>query len=124
MATHPDAVANGIVDSVVDRLDLGTTNANGQLIFRTSAEAEVATLNFSNPAFGAAASRVATAAAIASDTSATGGVIDHATLEDRDNGIVSTVTVATSGAEINLSSVNIGAGDTVSMSSLTYTGPN
>ena len=123
MATHPVAVINGAVDSIVDRLDVGTTNATGQLIFRTAANAEVATLNFSNPAFGAAAARVATAAAIADDTSATGGTIDHATWEDRDNNEVIRSTVGTSGAEINLSSLSITAGDTVRITSLTYTGP-
>lgn len=124
MATHPDGVRNNMVNGVVDQLDSGTTNATGQLVFRTSGDVEVATLNFSNPAFGDSASGVATAAAIADDTNATGGTTDRATWEDRDNNTIVNVTVGTSGAEINLSSTTISVGDTVRITALTYTGPN
>lgn len=68
--THPTAVRNAIADLVVDGIDAGA--AAGTLEFQTAGSVEVATLTFSDPAFGAAAAGVATASAITSDSSATG----------------------------------------------------
>jgi len=117
------AARNAACNAVVDLLDAGATNANAQMIFRTAGDAEVATLNMANPAFGNAATGVCTASAIASDTNATGGTTAKATLEDRDNNEVLELSVAASGAEVNVSSVIIGASDTVSVSSLTVSMP-
>lgn len=121
MATLSTKARNAACDAVVDLMDEGT--GAGKLVFRTSGDAEVATLTFSDPAFGAAATGVATASAITSDTSATGGTTTKATLEDSDAEVMLTATVATSAADINLSSTTIGAGDTVAVSSLTVTCP-
>jgi hypothetical protein len=114
-----DAAANAIVDLI----DGGTTDANGDLVIQTAGDAEVATLALTNPAFGNAATGVATAATISSDTTATGGTAANFILQNRDNVEVVRGDVATSGAELNLSSVNIGANDTVSVSALTLTVP-
>ncbi len=115
------AARNAACNAVVDLIDAGS--GAGALVFRTSGSSEVATLPFSDPAFGNASTGVATASAITSDTSATGGTTDRATLEDSDANAYITASVGTSGEDINLSSVAIGAGDTVSMSSLTVTVP-
>ena len=48
--THPTAVRTAVADFVVDQLDEGTPP--GTLVFQTSGDVEVATLTFSNPAFG------------------------------------------------------------------------
>lgn len=121
MAVLSTAGRNAACNAVVDLLDAGS--GAGALVFRTSGSAEVATLPFSDPAFGNASTGVATASAITPDTSATGGTTDRATLEDSDANTVITASVGTSGEDINLSSVAIGAGDTVSMTSLTVTVP-
>lgn len=83
----------------------------------------VATLAMSNPAFGAAASGIITASAITSDTNATGDAspVANATLETGGGTVVVHCAVAASGSDINLTGgLTIGAGDTVSCSSLTY----
>jgi hypothetical protein len=119
--THPTAVRNTIADAVVDSIDTGGA---GSLIFDTSGDVECATLTFSATAFGAAAAGTATANAITSDTSATGGTVAKFRMVNgsaADAGFSGSV--ATSGGDINLSSLSVGAGDTVSMSSLTYTAP-
>ena len=121
MATISTAARNAACDAVVDLIDAGA--AAGNLVFRTAGDVEVATLPFSDPAFGAAATGVASASTITSDTNATGGTTTKATLEDSDANAVITATVGTSGSDINLSSTAIGAGDTVSVSSLTVTMP-
>lgn len=118
--THPTAVRNTVADLIVDSLD-----PSGNLIFRTTGTAdapgtEVATCPLSATAFGAASSGTATAAAITSDTSATGGTVATATLETSGAVVKVHCGVAVSGSDIDLSSLSIGAGDTVSVSSLTY----
>ena len=125
--THTTAVRNELANLVVDHCDDGA--GAGKLIIRATGTVaapgtEVATLTFSDPAFGAAASGIATASAITDDTNATGGTAATATLEDDSTNIAAHCSVGTSGEDINLSSVSIGAGDTVSISSLTYEAPN
>ena len=121
--THPDAVRTVLADAVVDLIDAGATA--GTLIFQTSGDAEVATLTFTDPAFGDAETGVATAAAITSDTDATGGTIAKARAKDS-NGVevfACSVTASGGGGDIQLSSVVISAGQTVSVSALTYGAP-
>ena len=119
--THPTAVRDIIANAVVDSIDTGGA---GSLIFQTSGDVEVATLTFSATAFGASSSGTATAAAITSDTNATGGTVAKFKIQNgsaADAGFAGAV--STSGSDINLSSLTVGAGDTVSISSLTYTAP-
>lgn len=119
--THPTAVRNGVADFVVDQLDEGTPP--GTLEFQTAGSAEVATLAFSTTAFGAASTGTATAAAITSDTNATGGTVTKAVLQNAagTDKILCSVTATGGGGDIELSSVVISAGQTVAMTSLTYT---
>lgn len=121
--THPTAVRNAIADLVVDSLDGGSP---GKLVFRTSGDVAVATLTFSNPAFGSASSGTATSNAITSDTNAAGGTIAKATLETSAGTakVNCSVTAPGGGGDIELSSVVVSAGQTVSVSSLTYSAPS
>jgi hypothetical protein len=114
--THGAAIRTTVCDAVVDALD-----ASGNLVFRTSGDVEVATLPFSATAFGAASGPTATANTITSDTNATGGTVAKFTAETSGATTIFTGAVSTSGSDINLSSLSVGASDTVSVSSLTYT---
>ncbi|HEV8034589.1 hypothetical protein [Yoonia sp.] len=120
MAVVLETVArNAACDAVVDQLDGGTIQ------FQTSADAEVATLTLGTPAFGAALNGTATANAITADSSAAGGAITKAVFRTSAAAPVFTVSVTATGGggDIELSSLTIGAGDTVSMSSYTHTQP-
>ena len=121
--THGPATRTGIADYVVDSLDLNTPP--GKIIMQTSGGTTVATLTFSNPAFGAASSGVATASAITADSSAVGGTVAKA--EFRQGGgtavVLCSVTATGGGGDITLNSVVISAGQQVSITSLTYTAP-
>jgi hypothetical protein len=121
--THPTAIRSGIADYVVDQLDLNTPPA--KLVLQTSGGTAVATLTFSNPAFGSAASGVATASAITQDSSAAGGTAAKAEL--RQGGatpvVLCSVSATGGGGDIQLNNATITAGQTVSITSLTYTAP-
>lgn len=122
--THVTTIRNALADLVVDAIDAGTADAAGDLQFATSAFAIIlATLAFANPAFGAAASGVATASAIATDGAAAGGgsaVIFR--IRDRDNVEVlrGSVTATGGGGDIQLSSILIALNDTVAVTAMTY----
>lgn len=122
--THTTAVRNGIADFVVAQLNEGTPP--GKLKFQTSADVDVATLTFSATAFGASSGGTATAAAITSDTAAAGGTIAKARLKNAalTDKIICSVTATGGGGDIQLSSVVISAGQTVALTSLTYSAPN
>lgn len=120
--THPTGVRNTLADTVVDLIDAGA--GAGTLEIQTSGDVEVATLTFSDPAFGSAAAGTATANAITDDTNATGGTAAKFEANDSDSNQVFLGAVSTSGSDINLSSVSIGSGDTVSITSLTYSAPS
>lgn len=117
--TLQDVARNAACDAVVDLLD------GGSVQFQTSADAEVATLDLANPAFGSATNGTATANSITADTDAAGGEITKAVFRDSSDSAVFEVTVTASGGggTIEMSSVNIGEGDTVSLTSYTHTQP-
>ena len=115
---HADAVRNSIADLVVDLLD------GGSLEFQTSAGDAVAVLDFGTPAFGAAASGTAAANAITSDTNAAGGTVAQFVLKDGTGNVELSGSAGDAGTEdIVLSSATVGAGDTLSADSLSYSAP-
>src|SRR4029077_3870165 len=119
--THGATIRTGIADYDVDQIDLNTPPE--KLVFQTSGGTTVATLTFSNPAFGAASGGVATASAITADSSAVGGTVAKAEL--RQGGgtaiVLCSVTATGGGGDITLNSIVISAGQQVSITSLTYT---
>ncbi|MCA9367967.1 hypothetical protein KC887_06955 [Candidatus Kaiserbacteria bacterium] len=119
--THVTAVRNALADAINTAVNAGS--GAGQLVIMTSGDVEVATLTMSDPAFGAASSGAITANAITSDTSATGGTAALFKVQDSDANEVyrGTVTATGGGGDLELSSLAIGSGDTVAVSSLVYT---
>lgn len=121
--THSTAARNAAANAVVDLIDVGTTDATGDLVFMTAADADLASLALSDPAFGNAANGIATANAITSDTNASAGTATKFQLRNKDNVSILEGTAGTSGTDIVLSSNVFSAGDTVAQTSLTYTAP-
>lgn len=128
MATlqHPTLVRNTIADTVVDLIDAG--GSAGTLNFYTSNGGSLlATLTFSATAFGAAASGVATAAAITEDANTAAGTVAWFEVHDSSGNTIFEGDVTdddTGTGSILLSSTTLGTGDTLSVTSLTYTAPN
>lgn len=136
MAADPrltNAAASAAADAVVDLIDAGAgagtikvytgtipTNADTAV----GAQVLLATLTFSDPAFGAAASGVATASAITSDSSADAtGTAAWARIASSTPTTVMDVTVGTSGEDINFNTVSFVAGAAIAITSLVYTQP-
>lgn len=122
--THSAAFRNTTADSHTTAL-----GASPRLVFRLAGTVAApgvaaATLIMAATPFAAAAAGVATANAIASDTAAAGNAtaVATATLQTSAAVVVSHCAVAASGSDINMTGgLVIGAGDTVSCSSLSYT---
>jgi hypothetical protein len=124
------AACNGIVDLIDGGSSAGT------LTFRTGSaptnttDADsgtlLATLTFSDPAFGAASAGVATASTITSDTSIDAtGTVGHFRIKDSDGTVImqGSVTATGGGGDITFAAIAWVAGGTCSVSSLTVTVP-
>lgn len=122
---------NAIVDALVDLIDAGAgagtikiyTTGSGRPAGPATAITDqtlLATLTFSDPAFGSASGGTATASAITSDSSADAtGTATWARIADSNGLAIVDVEVGTSGADINFNSVAITAGSTVAITAMT-----
>lgn len=108
---------NASAEAVGDLLNGGTIE------FQTSVGVEVATVTFGNPAFGSAAAGVITANAITEDANVTGGTITQFVAKTSASADVFSGTVGTSGEDINLTSTTLASGETLELTSFTYTQP-
>lgn len=121
--THSTAIRNAVADLVVDAIDAGSGNPNGQLILLTAGDVEVATIELGDPAFGAAALGIAIAASVTSeDSSATGGAAAKFKVVDKDGTTIFSGTFGTTGADLIGGSTVIAPGDVVDIEDgdLTY----
>lgn len=136
MAADPrltNAAASAAADAVVDLIDAGAAAGTIKIYGDTiptnadtavGAQTLLATLTFSDPAFGAASNGVATASAITSDTSADDtDTATWARIADSNGVTIMDVVVGTSGEDINFNTASFVTGATVSITSLTYTQP-
>lgn len=136
MALDPkitNAAASAAADAVVDLCDAGAGAATLRIYDGTapatadtalSGNTLLAQLTMSDPAFGAASNGVATASAITQDASADAtGTASFFRILDSNAVVILQGTVGTSGFDLNLNTVSIVAGATVSVTSLTYTQP-
>lgn len=114
---------NAMCDALVDLIDAGS--GAGKLVFHDASHAEVATVTCADPAFGSAAGGVATGNTFVADSDCTGGTISHAHFFDSDSTEICalSVTATGGGGDIEVSSLTIGAGDTLNITSFTFTMP-
>lgn len=127
--TVSDAARNAGVNGIVDLLDVGSANPGGQLLMR-NASITIATLQLNNPAFGAAAvgsaSLDTTGTIDGTVTPAGASTIDRFRLVNRDGTTIidgAAGSVATSGADINLSSNVVNQNDVIEITGLTVSIP-
>lgn len=128
---HSDITRNEITDLVVDKIDI---SGPGKLKFLNTGGDVISTLLFSNPAFGASGAVGPSGGAATVGLAYANAIVDSVCVD----GIISkfiitngadvlvfggTVSIAAGGGNIILSSVDMNAGDTISVSALTYTAP-
>ena len=120
--SHVTAIRNLLADVTGDAVDVGATDAAGDLMIMTSGDVEVSIHLCSNPAFLAPSSGTKNADAIADDTSAAGGTAALFKFQDRNNAEVfrGTVTGTGGGGDIELDNASVGVGVTVSITSFSY----
>jgi len=111
-------ITTAIGNAMLDALDAAD---GGTLQFHDAAHGVIASLDLSDPAFGAPVNGVVTAEPI-TDAVTSAGTIAHAHLYDGTTELC-TFTVGLTGAEINLSSLVYNSGDGLSVNSLTITIP-
>lgn len=125
--TMRNAGCNGMVD-VIDQ----GSGAGKNKIYTSTQPASVGgtygtllgTLPFSDPAFGNAATGVATASAITSDTSAdNSGTAGTAAITDSDDNVLADATCGQGSGDYNFDNNVIVAGGTIAISSMTWTVP-
>lgn len=117
--TPSAAVKNAALDTIVDSIDVGSADATGDIVLKTAGGATVATLAFSNPAFASASGGSVVANAITSATAGSSGTVTNYEARNRDNTVVFTGSVGLTGEALNLESVVIDAGDTITISAFT-----
>lgn len=121
--TYTTAVKNARLDAVTAQIDAGA--GAGKLEIGTTAMGTVlATVTLADPSAAAAASGVLTFSGFPrSDTSADAtGTAAAARIRDSNNvDIITGLSVGTTGSDINLDSVSITAGQTVTITSATIT---
>jgi len=115
-------------DTFSDALDAAVNTGSGTatLVIKDAAVV-AATINLQNPAFGASSSGVITLQGVPLSTTASASVsdADGFDIEDRDGTVVlsGTITATSGGGDIELDNTNIASGQTVEITSLTYTAP-
>lgn len=118
------AIRNAQANAAVDAIDGGSADATGELRIYTSAFGTLlVSCLFANPAFGAAASGVATANAIAQGTAVASGTAAVGRIVDRDNATLWEFVVGTSGQDLNITNLTIATNDTVNVTAMTFTQP-
>jgi hypothetical protein len=119
------AARTALADAIAASVDNGTTETGGKLVIETTADVEVSLHRFVDPAFGGGAvAGVLTLDSVPiDDTSAAGGTAAQYSVFDRDNTKLWEGVVAVTGQDLDLSSLSVGVGDTVSLTAFTVTQP-
>ena len=122
-----DNTRNAALDAMVDLIDLGSTNANGRMFIYTSGGGTtLATIELNIPSFNAAAAGSVSMIVVpdVEDAAADAtGVAAEMTIVDRDENVIFSGSVGTSGKDLNLNSVNLEAGVPVKITSCVLTQP-
>lgn len=112
-------------NTLADAIDTAVGSA-GYLEFQTSGDVEVATITFSNPAFGNAATGQIVLGSTTDDTNAAGGTAAKFAIYNGTGPtklLTGTVTATGGGGDITITSTSIDAGTTVSLTSFSITVP-
>lgn len=115
---------DALADEITVQVDFGVTETGGKLEIQTSGDAEISIHRFNATSFGAASVGVITLAGTPlDDTSAQAGTAAQFSIYDRNNLKLLEGVVQVTGADLDLSSLVVGGGDTVSLTSFSIEVP-
>ena len=118
--THGATTRNSIADTVLAEIDIDI--GAGYLEMQDSGGIEVATLPLSDPA-GTVAAEKLTFDTLTDDSSATGGTLAQFEIKSNGGTVKLAGAIGLSGSDINASILTVDPGDSVQVSSLSYTAP-
>jgi hypothetical protein len=123
--THSTTIRNGLCNYTVDALDQGSGAGKLKIYSDTGLTNLLATFTLADPAFGAASSGQATAAAITPITASASGTALAFSATDSDNVVIfqGNVGVAGSGASCILNTTTLVSGGSLSVNTFTYAAP-
>jgi hypothetical protein len=118
--THPTATRTAIADLIDDRVNGGA--GAGTLVILTSGDAVLASITLQDPAFGAGSNGEITLAGTPLEGTASGtGTAAKFEVRDSDATVIYTGSVATSGGDLTIDNTSITSGQTVRVTSHSYT---
>lgn len=125
--THGTPTRTALADTTVDSVDLGTGTSGGVLKIRASTTV-LCNIALPNPAFGPASAGAAAMLGTPLSGTAIAGApsnADNFQIVDRDGNIIfsGSVTATGGGGDLTLDNVSIATGQTVTVTSGTYTAP-
>lgn len=126
MLQHDNDARDVLADALVDLFDVGSANATGYLkLFTAGGITLLSTVLMANPAFGSSVTGVAEGLVMPwVDYAASGdGLAENFIAYDRDNKVILTGGVNTSGEEISFPQLEIAVNDIVKLLSVSYTAP-
>lgn len=121
--THADSIRNTLCDTVVDAVDDGSTDSQGDLVI-LEGSTELVEIELEDPAFGDASGGTADLNGSPQGTVTADGDADTFEFRDKDNDLVFDGEVAESGSDLNISSTSLSVDDKVEISSFSYSAPN
>lgn len=126
--THQTAARNAMADAIDDTVNAGVTDAGGDLVWIQSTPTpatDVAAFLLSDPAFGAAAGGTISLAGVTlTSTAAATGTVDKFEVRDKDNNVVFSGSIATTGADFNVDNTVINSGQTTKTTSFDWNAPS
>lgn len=122
--TFETVMRNAIADALELEISFGVTETAGKLVIETSVDAEISLHRFDDPfSAAAAAGTITMTGAPKDDTSAQAGTAAQFSIFDRNNLKILEGVVNVSGQDLDLSSLSVGGGDTVSLTAFSITAP-
>lgn len=123
--THSTAARNSLADHIDSLVNTGGTDAQGDLVVFDGAT-ELVRFNLQDPAFSAASSgQITVNGTTLSATASAGGTADSFEVQDKDNNRVfsGSVTATGGGGDAEIDNTSISNGQTVNLTSGSYTAP-
>lgn len=118
--THPTTVRNSVCDHIVDKVDSGTTDAAGDFVIKDGGTTLVS-ITLQDPSFGTASTGTANLQGSPSSTASATGTADTFTIQNKDNSAIINGTIT---GDLSMSSTTVNSGETVKLTSFSYSAPN